>query len=604
MNQHKYDNQVGPGNAYGRSLELLRRHVGDSEGVHLDLACGLGPIARFVRDDLGLDYVGLDFDAESVRVLGERGFEAHWADLNDEDVHTFLVKILAGRPLASVSCLDGLEHLVSGEHLLAAISRLLAEHRALAVFSVPNVSHLDVAVKNLLGTWTYTDTGLLDRTHYQLFTATSLREAFRRHGLAVVDTADVTMARSDQHFPEDHGALSPTTPVNHWLREVRNRVEPHGFTNQFVWAVAPVPPVAVTQPDQGEDPFLTVVMRTQGRRVQELREALLCLAGQTRRDFEVLVVGHKISIEQQRDIERVIEDQPPSLRPRIRLILLDKGGRAAPLNFALEHARGHYVSIHDDDDLVLSNWVEDFAHHAALNPQRIIRGIAVKHPVDRITVRGLPAVKGRETYGDYYNRPFSLAEHLVINRSPTLAWAFPRTLFRDFGLRFDDSMSTTEDWAFLLQGAELVGVTDTKRTNAIYQWWDAAESSRTAHHADEWKQNHGEIERRMDTKPLLLPAGETRVLRKILTEHRHYEHEVKSLTRANRRLDARARRLEQRMNNRGDKLERLRAELRQQKRQTQQLRRRLEGPAPAGGASAGSRARAFLGRVARKLRLR
>ncbi len=26
MSEHKYDNQVGPGNAYGRTLELLERH--------------------------------------------------------------------------------------------------------------------------------------------------------------------------------------------------------------------------------------------------------------------------------------------------------------------------------------------------------------------------------------------------------------------------------------------------------------------------------------------------------------------------------------------------------------------------------------------------
>ncbi len=59
--------------------------------------------------------------------------------------------VLAGRPLASVSILDGLEHLVEGHHVLAAISNLIAEHRALCVLSVPNVTHLDVGIKALLG---------------------------------------------------------------------------------------------------------------------------------------------------------------------------------------------------------------------------------------------------------------------------------------------------------------------------------------------------------------------------------------------------------------------------------------------------------------------
>ena len=37
----------------------------------------------------------------------------------------------------------------------------------------------------------------------------------------------------------------------------------------------------------GEVPFLSVVMRTQGKRICALKEALLCLYAQTCRDFEV-----------------------------------------------------------------------------------------------------------------------------------------------------------------------------------------------------------------------------------------------------------------------------------------------------------------------------
>ena len=44
-------------------------------------------------------------------------------------------------------------------------------------------------------------------------------------------------------------------------------------------------------------PFLSVVMRTQGKRIEMLREAVLCLWAQTCQDFEVLIMGHNLDGE-------------------------------------------------------------------------------------------------------------------------------------------------------------------------------------------------------------------------------------------------------------------------------------------------------------------
>lgn len=536
MSGHKYDNAVGPYNAYGHCLELIERHTSPSSGVHLDLACGLAPIAEPLIESHGIQYVGVDFDAATVEVLQDRGFEAHTADLNSPAVEQDLREILAGRPLASVSMLDGLEHLVEGQHVLAAISTLLAEHRALCVLSVPNVTHLDVGIKALLGRWDYTETGLLDRTHYRLFSATSLEDALGEAGLVKVDAYDVVMAESDQHFPRDHGALSRATPLGQYLRSLRESIDTYGQTNQFVWAVAPAP-ARPARPAPAEDgPFLSVIMRTQGRRDQELREALLSLAAQSSTNFELLVVAHRVSVEQQVQVERLIEDQPAEFRARIRLFLLDTGGRAAPLNLALRHARGRYTVILDDDDVVLEDWVGAFERNEHVQPGRILRVLAAVHEVTRTEVRGLTAVRGADSPSAPYEPRFSLAEHIATNQSPTHTWAFPVTLHRDFGMVFDESMTTTEDWEFLIRGAEIVGVWDVPTVLAIYHWWTSHESSRTQHHEDEWRQNHTEVQRRLDRKPLLLPAAETRLLRDKLLRLGEAEHLLEHTLDQNRQL--------------------------------------------------------------------
>jgi hypothetical protein len=95
--------------------------------------------------------------------------------------------------------------------------------------------------------------------------------------------------------------------------------------------------------------------------------------------------------------------------------------------------------------------------------------------------------------------------------------AFPIGVYRDLGERFDETLTTTEDWDFLLRSASLVGVADTPEITAVYRRWIAEESSATVHDKDEWRLNMFEVHRKMDSQPILLQAGETRRIRQLLT---------------------------------------------------------------------------------------
>lgn len=552
--QHKYDNSVQPDNKFGHTLRLLAAHLPSDlgqDGVHLDLACGFGHIAQHIKEQFDLHYVGVDVDDEELDQLRERGLEAHAADLTDPDVAERLRKILDGRRLVSVTFLDGLEHLTNGTHALNALGELLAEHRAVAVTSVPNVTHLDVGIKTLLGTWDYTETGLLDVTHYQLYSEQSLLAAFRSAGLSRIGREDVLVARSDQHFPGHHVGLSEATSFSRYLRAVRGDAEPNGLVNQFVWALTAAParptPHYVDPASTETDRFLSIVMRTQGRRIQELREAMLCLGAQSSQDFEVLVVAHKTNAAEQKAVEVVIDDQPPALRERIRLILLDRGQRSAPINAGIEAATGRYVAIFDDDDVVMGDWVKEFGDAEREHGGRILRAIALKQGASVDTVRGLPGIRSTTAPERAYDHDFSLSGHLVANQSPPISWIFPRSLAVHFGMGYDDSMTTTEDWEFLLRAAQVAGVTDISRGTAIYRWWETRESSRTAHPVDEWAQNQREIERRIDSRPFLLPAGETRELRADLQELAQLRKRTKQMQRHITRLEKKSTNLQTRL---------------------------------------------------------
>lgn len=581
-----YDGQVSADNKYGHALDLLAERLGaeNRDRVHLDLACGFGRIAEWLVKLHGVHYVGVDISDLRVQALKERGFEAHVGDLEADDVANFLDKVLDGRRLASITFLDGLEHITNGARVLEAIGTLLARERAIGVLSVPNVTHLDIGIKALLGSWDYTDAGLLDGAHLRLYGRSSLTAALGEAGLTPIGEANVLIAQSDQHFPKDHVALSDSSSVGQWLRYLRSIAEPSGLVNQFVWAVAPVPPV-LRIVEREVQPFLSIVMRTQGRREQELREALLCVAGQTDLDFELLVVAHRTTVSEQIAIERILEDQPATVRHRTRLLLLDHGGRSAPLNLALTEARGSYVGVFDDDDLVLGHWVEEFHKEFQKRPGRVLRSLTLRQDASIAEVRGFPGVRAEGAPTKAWSTEFSLLEHLICNQSPTMGWVYPRSLHSHFGLHYDETMTTTEDWDVLLRASELAGVSQVNAVTGLYHFWSDRESSATLHSQAEWTANQHEIERRLDSRPFLVPPGETRELRRALL---HMQEVERAMIEQDQRTQQQAvnmnvERLEfARKSERWSKrLARKNASLADLREQNQQLRRRLGAP-PAG----------------------
>jgi SAM-dependent methyltransferase len=80
---------------------------------------------------------------------------------------------IADGSLDVVLCLDVLEHLVDPWAVVRRVQRLVRPGGAI-IASIPNVRHESV-LRGLVwrGEWTYTDEGLLDRTHLRFFTRAS-----------------------------------------------------------------------------------------------------------------------------------------------------------------------------------------------------------------------------------------------------------------------------------------------------------------------------------------------------------------------------------------------------------------------------------------------
>lgn len=260
--------------------------------------------------------------------------------------------------------------------------------------------------------------------------------------------------------------------------------------------------------------FLSVLIRTQGKRRETLKETLLSLYAQTNQDFEIILLAHKVEKECIREIEEVLALQPAKFREKIRLIRVSYGERGAPLNAGWAYARGRYVSILDDDDVVFAHWIEEFSALANTNMGRILHAYSVTQLWSRMSnacssqiLRACGAPK------PFYCSNFSWLSQLQSNSCPTLSLAFPSYLFQEYGFRFDEMLTTVEDYDFLQRTAHIAGVVDAPVITSIYRKWENVENSSTLHPIDVWNKNLLKIyERTRTTSWVLPPEGISEIL--------------------------------------------------------------------------------------------
>lgn len=269
--------------------------------------------------------------------------------------------------------------------------------------------------------------------------------------------------------------------------------------------------------DAGAGPFMTVLLRTQGKRVEPLKDSLLCLAAQTDQDFEVLVLEHNAEPSDAAAVKEIIARQPEEFRKRIRLIEVQGGTRSRPLNFGIEAAQGRYIAAYDDDDLVFANWIEEFKKASLTADGRLLRALVANQsagpeewPLGEQGFRTTSWPKAE------YAQNFDQLKHLLVNHSPFMTWAFPASLFTRFGVRFDEELTVCEDWDVILRGSLTCGVTQIDELTSIYRRWQGVESSYTKHSLESWRKSEARVIKKIDDAVIMLPPGSMHQIRDLV----------------------------------------------------------------------------------------
>ena len=478
---------------------LLRRGGEPKAEVVVDLAPGRTVAAGDV-EALGLHYLGLSEGPGALTAA--------------------LGPTLRGRRVAALVIGDSLNRVGDLGGYLDGLHGLCDELGGVPVLVVsPNVTHLDIGAKLLIGRWDVTTSGTVSAAYVRHFSTAALHSTMAGHGFAELDAEDRTRARSDQHFPSDVAVLEPGTPVGALVRWLREMARGDAHVDRFVRAYVPAPGVDAVGVDAvGAGPstpgsaaplFLSVLLRTQGRRAATLQESLLCLAAQTCDDFEVLTLLHDGDERSADSVRELVEEFHESFSRRVRVVSVSGGGRCRPLNEGALLARGEYLAMLDDDDLVLADWVETFRDAARRAPGRVVRTAVANQRIEARPGRW----DGEDGY-EVVDRPrlvFSLdfdhVDHLLDNRTPNNGYAFPRSLVTELGLRWDESLPVLEDWDHLLWSASICGVRGVPRITALLRSWEVGEDSKSQHSPALWEATRRRVIDKHGATPLLLDRG-------------------------------------------------------------------------------------------------
>ncbi len=144
--------------------------------IILDVGTASGSIGRLCQ---GKDFqiYGIEPHTEWARLASPYYQEIFKATL-DETPDQFL------RGYQVIVCADVLEHMPDPDRALARLVDLQSNGTDL-IISVPNIANLWVRLNLLFGNFTYTDRGILDRTHLRFFTQKTFVDLLRKSGCRI-----------------------------------------------------------------------------------------------------------------------------------------------------------------------------------------------------------------------------------------------------------------------------------------------------------------------------------------------------------------------------------------------------------------------------------
>ncbi len=146
----------------------------------LDVGCSTGNTGVLLKARKLCDFVTGVEPFEATATIAKQGLDRVIEGSIENAIHE-----ISDESMDCVLCLDVLEHLVDPWRVIDELGRKVKVGGVL-ICSLPNIRHVSILFNLLvLGKWTYTESGILDRTHLRFFTRGSTHSLVAIEGFEV-----------------------------------------------------------------------------------------------------------------------------------------------------------------------------------------------------------------------------------------------------------------------------------------------------------------------------------------------------------------------------------------------------------------------------------
>jgi hypothetical protein len=213
--------------------------------------------------------------------------------------------------------------------------------------------------------------------------------------------------------------------------------------------------------------MLSVITRVGPEDLFFISELNLSLSAQSDQNFEwILVLRPHVTRDDL--LEKV--NLYWARKTQIHIVQADTDSRGGVLNIGLAVAHGEIFTVVDADDLLFDHFVKTFnEERKEKRNQCVILRTQVGRQYINDQKKNQNQISGESSISFLWPRKFNLSNHLSINQSPCHSLAFPAEQIKKFKINWDPSLNSVEDWDFLTNALQYLGVKDLDERTGIYR---------------------------------------------------------------------------------------------------------------------------------------
>ncbi|MGI1690245.1 glycosyltransferase [Thermoanaerobacter uzonensis] len=146
----------------------------------LDVGCAMGALGLELKNRYNVEVHGIEINKHVAEIAGnvlDKVYSSAVEDVIIKLPEDYYDVVIFG---------DVLEHLHNPWEVIDKIKKVLKKDGQI-IASIPNINHVSILKRLLIGNWEYEDSGLLDKTHLRFFSYSTIENLFKSAGFDIID---------------------------------------------------------------------------------------------------------------------------------------------------------------------------------------------------------------------------------------------------------------------------------------------------------------------------------------------------------------------------------------------------------------------------------